>query len=126
MEKADKGEQRYRKTPVCGKKTDREKSLAPPKDRKLFWQVINYKQQEEGEGNTHQPFLTWEGLTQNQLQFQEKQNEIYFYTVQNLWSCTVFRSLIFLVRGLHGCKVNVHGFTYVLDILKEVKSTEVS
>lgn len=40
--------------------------------------------------------------------------------------CTVFRSVMFPVRGLHGCKVNMHGFTNGLDILKEMKSTEVS
>lgn len=46
--------------------------------------------------------------------------------MENLWNCTVFKSVMFPVRGLHGCEVNVHEFTNVLDILKDVKSTEVS
>lgn len=44
----------------------------------------------------------------------------------NLYSCTVFKSVMLPVRGHYGCKVNVYGFTYVLDVLREVKSTEVS
>lgn len=30
------------------------------------------------------------------------------------------------MREQYECKVNVHKFTYVLDILREVKSTELS
>lgn len=86
--------------------------------------------------------MTWRRWTRNQTSaffnrrakvtqtkpadYNFKKNKTRFIFIQcGIYIVAVFKPVVLLMREQYEHKVNVHEFTYVLDILREVKSTSV-